>query len=185
MWYKNKLILDVDIADRFTGGLLCITEALANFNYYPAARFVFLFVGVFLPSLPACRACRSWPYCCNRLAVFMAVLYIRLCCLVFQGSVRHNMAADALATTAHGNYVAASQPGCHIAHCTADWVIETSAFEAEDYGLEPGEEDGVPDIVVDPETRSLRYDGTFFWILYGLACGLSSAIACNGDAVCT
>lgn len=93
--------------------------------------------------------------------------------------MRHNMAADALATTAHGNYVAASQPGCHIAHYTADWVIETSAFEAEDYGLEPGEEDGVPDIVVDPETRSLRYDRTFFWILYGLACGLSSAIPCR------
>lgn len=68
------------------------------------------------------------------------------------------MAVDASATNYHGNYVASSQPGCHIAHYTADWVIETSAFEAEDYGLEPGEEESVPDIIVDPETRSLRYD---------------------------
>lgn len=67
------------------------------------------------------------------------------------------MSVDASAPIAHGNYVASSQPGCHIAHHTADWIIEASAFEAEDYGLEPGEEEGVPDIIVDPETRSLRY----------------------------
>lgn len=56
----------------------------------------------------------------------------------------------------HGNYVASSQPGCHIAHYSAEWIIEASAFDAEDYGLQPGEEGSVPDIIVDPETRSLR-----------------------------
>lgn len=76
---------------------------------------------------------------------------------MFQGSVKRVMALDPSATIAHGNYVASSQPGCHIAHYSADWIIETSAFESEDYGLESGEEDGVPDIIIDPETRSLRY----------------------------
>ena len=78
---------------------------------------------------------------------------------MFQGGEKHIMAVDASsATTAHhGNYVASSQPGCHIAHYTAEWVIETSKFDPEDYGLEPGEQEGVPDIIVDPETRSLRY----------------------------
>lgn len=66
------------------------------------------------------------------------------------------MAVDASPTTVRGNYVASSQPGCHIAHYSAEWIIEASAFEAEDYGLQPGEEEGVPDIIVDPETRSLR-----------------------------
>lgn len=66
------------------------------------------------------------------------------------------MPADAAATIVHGNYVASSQPGCHIAHHDAEWIIEASPFEAEDYGLEPGEEERMPDIVVDPETRSLR-----------------------------
>lgn len=55
-----------------------------------------------------------------------------------------------------GNYIAASQPGCHVAHNDAPWIIETSDFDPEDYGLEPGEEDSVPDIIVDPETKSLR-----------------------------
>lgn len=68
------------------------------------------------------------------------------------------MSVDALITPAavHGNYVASSQRGCHIAHYSAEWVIEASAFDAEDYGLQPGEEESVPDIVIDPETRSIR-----------------------------
>lgn len=89
--------------------------------------------------------------------------------LVFQGNVKRAMAVHASAATSHGNYVASSQPGCHIAHYTADWIIETSAFEAEDYGLESGEEEGMPDIVVDPETRSLRYDRMFMSTLHALA----------------
>lgn len=59
-------------------------------------------------------------------------------------------------TVARGNYVTSSQPGCHVAHYSAEWIIEASGFDPEDYGLQPGEEESVPDIIVDPETRSLR-----------------------------
>lgn len=59
-------------------------------------------------------------------------------------------------TTFEGNYVPASQSGCHVAHHTAPWIIEASDFDPEDYGLECSEEDCVPDMIVDPETKSLR-----------------------------
>lgn len=67
-----------------------------------------------------------------------------------------HMAVNASAANARGNYVASSQPGCHIAHHDAEWIIEATDFDLEDYGLEPGEEEGVPDMIVDPDTRSLR-----------------------------
>lgn len=66
------------------------------------------------------------------------------------------MAVDASTANVRGNYVASSQPGCHIAHHDAEWIIEATDFDLEDYGLEPGEEEGVPDMIVDPDTRSLR-----------------------------
>lgn len=55
------------------------------------------------------------------------------------------------------NYIPASQPGCHVAYHDAPWIIETSDFDPEDYGVALGEEDSVPDMIVDPETKSLRY----------------------------
>lgn len=64
--------------------------------------------------------------------------------------------AHATPVTFEGNYVPASQPGCHVAHHDAPWIIEASDFDPEDYGLAPGEEDSVPDMIVDPETKSLR-----------------------------
>lgn len=66
------------------------------------------------------------------------------------------MAVDASPAIVDGNYVAASQPGCHIAHHNADWIIEASTFDTDDYGLENNEEDSVPDLMIDPETKSLR-----------------------------
>lgn len=64
--------------------------------------------------------------------------------------------SSASPATVEGNYVPASQSGCHVAHHTAPWIIEASDFDPEDYGLEPSEEDSVPDMIVDPETKSLR-----------------------------
>lgn len=86
----------------------------------------------------------------------LVVLSVLIAFLGPQPAMSRSMPADASASVVHGNYVASSQPGCHIAHYDAEWIIEASPFEAEDYGLEPGEEAGMPDIVVDPETRSLR-----------------------------
>lgn len=60
------------------------------------------------------------------------------------------------ATIVDGNYVANSQPGCYIAHHDADWIIEASDFDLEDYGLEPDDEDSVSDMLLDPVTKSLR-----------------------------
>lgn len=68
------------------------------------------------------------------------------------------MAIEGSPVIVHGNYVAASQPGCHIAHHDADWIIEASEFDPEDFGLCAEEEDLVPDMIIDPETRSLRYE---------------------------
>ncbi|CAN0115950.1 unnamed protein product [Ectocarpus sp. 8 AP-2014] len=70
------------------------------------------------------------------------------------------MAVDASTANVRGNYVASSQPGCHIAHHDAEWIIEATDFDLEDYGLEPGEEEGVPDMIVDPDTRSLSVINT-------------------------
>lgn len=67
------------------------------------------------------------------------------------------MAIEASPVVVNGNYVAASQPGCHIAHHDADWIIGASEFDPEDFGLSPEEEELVPDMIIDPETRSLRY----------------------------
>lgn len=67
------------------------------------------------------------------------------------------MAIERSPVIVHGNYVAASQPGCHIAHHDADWIIEASEFDPEDFGLSAEEEELVPDMIIDPETRSLRY----------------------------
>lgn len=58
-----------------------------------------------------------------------------------------------------GNFVSESQPGCHIAHYEADWIIEASDFDPEDFGIDACDEELVPDIIVDPETKSLRCDG--------------------------
>lgn len=66
------------------------------------------------------------------------------------------MVISASPETVEGNYVAASQPGCHIAHYDAEWIIEASDFDPEDFGLEPSEENAIPDMIVDPETKSLR-----------------------------
>lgn len=66
------------------------------------------------------------------------------------------MAVDAPPAIVPGNYVSSSQPGCHIAHHDAEWVIEAGEFDLEDYGLEPGDEKDVPEMIIDPETRSLR-----------------------------
>lgn len=63
----------------------------------------------------------------------------------------------ATAATFDGNYVPSSQPGCHVVHYDAPWIIEASDFDPEDYGLEPGQENLVPDMIIDPETKSLRY----------------------------
>ncbi|CAM9163485.1 unnamed protein product [Hapterophycus canaliculatus] len=65
------------------------------------------------------------------------------------------MAVDAPPAVVPGNYVSTSQPGCHIAHHDAEWVIEAGDFDLEDYGLEPGDEKDVPEIIIDPDTRSL------------------------------
>lgn len=72
------------------------------------------------------------------------------------GFVVKYMAMDALPAIVDGNYIASSQPGCHIAHYDADWVIEASDFDLDDYGLEAGQEDSIPDMVIDPESKSLR-----------------------------
>lgn len=56
-----------------------------------------------------------------------------------------------------GNYVAKSQPGCYVAHNSAPWTIETSPFDVEDFGLESGDEDSIPEIIVDPDSKSLRW----------------------------
>ncbi|CAM9221204.1 unnamed protein product, partial [Laminaria digitata] len=65
------------------------------------------------------------------------------------------MAIEASPVFVNGNYVAASQPGCHIAHHDADWIIGASEFDPEDFGLSPEEEELVPDMIIDPDTRSL------------------------------
>ncbi|CAM9665567.1 unnamed protein product [Scytosiphon promiscuus] len=65
------------------------------------------------------------------------------------------MVVDAPPAIIPGNYVSSSQPGCHIAHYDAEWVIEAGDFDLEDYGLEPEDEKDVPEIIIDPETRSL------------------------------
>ena len=66
------------------------------------------------------------------------------------------MAIEGPPIVVHDNYVATSQPGCHIAHHDADWIIEASDFDPEDFGIAPEEEEQVPDMIIDPETRSLR-----------------------------
>lgn len=66
------------------------------------------------------------------------------------------MPLDAPPAIVPGNYVPSSQRGCHIAHHDAEWIIEAGDFDLEDYGLEPGDEKDVPEIIIDPETRSLR-----------------------------
>ena len=71
-------------------------------------------------------------------------------------SVVPEMALEGSPVIVPGNYVAASQPGCHIAHHDADWIIETSEFDPGDFGLAAEDEELVPDIIIDPETRSLR-----------------------------
>lgn len=70
----------------------------------------------------------------------------------------------AWSTAIDGNYVPASQSGCHIAHHNAPWIIESSDFDLEDYGLDPGQEDSVPEMIVDPETKSLRCPTLFTFL---------------------
>ncbi|CAM9668353.1 unnamed protein product [Discosporangium mesarthrocarpum] len=51
-------------------------------------------------------------------------------------------------------YVSSSQPGCHVAHHQAPWILDSYPFDPEEYGLEEGSTD-VPDIIIDPDSRML------------------------------
>ena len=58
-----------------------------------------------------------------------------------------------------GNFMPKAAPGCYIVHddnlAASPWTIGIDDFFLEDFGLEPGEEDAIPDISVDPETGLL------------------------------
>ena len=69
------------------------------------------------------------------------------------------------------NFVAAAQPGCHVAFHDADWIVGVDDFEPEDLGLRPDEDP--PDLSLDPEeallsvvNTSRTLDKAFFITIY-------------------
>ena len=79
------------------------------------------------------------------------------------------------------NFVAAAQPGCHVAFHDADWIVGVDDYEPEDLGLGPDEDP--PDLSLDPEeallsvvNTSRTLDKAFFITIYHPAVnGLSNA----------
>ena len=39
-----------------------------------------------------------------------------------------------------GNFVGSSEPGCHVVHGDADWIVGLAPYDLDSFGLEDGEE---------------------------------------------